>query len=620
MDPLSYRDYAMLLTVLDPEWTRVPSGAEDTSHWVFRRGCAAFGSGIQKKYARFCKANEAGRDEYGPDLERCLYNPMHYRQLSGGGDAAITLVDDHDAPHHLTMRVHNRLRDACLAYCPQVQSYAPKGNPLFAELDALFSPSFGPRPGDETDDAGERRLPRRGPPQRLPVHRQQRRAPLMLMSRLKLDGLCALGKSLSCQRAVYRAMASRLAILLDELREMPRKQMEALDIRHSDLDTEAGNLRCVFLDLLSAEEIGLMVFCRNFSVAMAFVAGLRTLRLRDLLTACPDLAPALSREPLHRFIVGHIRKRRTPGRYDYPIEELADNHVFRWSWSSLFVSPGQFSGTRGTDFRHCHGTLYPTIGFELSPGHRHRAFLKIREIQRTGHAVVPEDDARFLKFPVGTVDWVLSPEEIGVVAVPRKSRDGGVRNTAPLSIREFVEATDRLRNTFRLHGLESDEPLEGRDVIDFRAGFSVDVAPCPTLLETGRMDEGHAHVAAFCDFSYRLVRQLCPSLPASPAEQPMPTEGLHRLSIAHLFNHQVEAGIPVYLRRTIERLFQTYYMTLCDPLRFDMVLDLYDSFAALHRAITKSLAEQGRRIHAATGRYTVITERQVRELASAYLQ
>jgi hypothetical protein len=228
------------------------------NHRQMRKNCLAYGRDINANYQRWREGNRDSSDAIY--LKKYLYNPMSYFPIGHADDACLILTDDDPPAHHLAMRISRKIEDIWLADCPRITELARAAgmdeadtSKLFYEPHELFDPEHGPElsPPDQDED--------------LKVHAVQRQTPFLVFSRYRMDGLVCVRHFLLARQAIYKVMIRSIRQTVANLREWclgddppPGDMLRAEDVE---------SLRCCLLDLRGAEEIGVLAFCKNISVA-----------------------------------------------------------------------------------------------------------------------------------------------------------------------------------------------------------------------------------------------------------------------------------------------------------------------------------------------------------------
>lgn len=584
LSDIAYHDYVLLVAKMDSEWGRRCKRARDyppmENHQQMRRSCLAYGRGIDRNYERWRKGN----DDKSPPvyLKRHLYNPMSYFPIGHADDACLVLADDDPSAHHLAMRISRKIEDIWLADCPRMDDLVraaclgkatkPK---LFWDLDELFDPEHGP--GGPTGRIDDR--PR--------VHAVQRQTPFLVFTRYRMDGLLCVRHFLLAQQAIYKVMIRSIIETVRNLRGWCHNESPPPPdmLRTEDVDS----LRVCLLDLRGAEEIGVLAFCSNISVAASLVARCRQLQYWHVLEEERDLRQLYEEDDCLRLIV---RDSLDSPDLDGPscVRKIQGNHLFRWTSSSVLVAPPAF---RGQDLTKCNGLLHLSSRWQAAPGHSSR----IRSC--IGLAGAPKAPMLWQAFPLGSVDLAET--------VQLDYEDDPARKQAVVNAHELIngDASDRpyvraqtvfkemnrwaVRLTEDAWSTERTSPLTGRHWIDFDTDLSVPLPPLTILLKGDATPKNLEHHAVLEDVLSRVRARLWPRLPSTVASVlRTPDDGLP-LSMHDLCKYMRRSGLPTKLRQTIESLYQMFFTVLSDPLRFDMVLDLYDAFAALHRILTSVL-------------------------------
>jgi hypothetical protein len=268
---VAYHGHLAMLCFVDTE-SQSPRETEDKDpfsqgHRNFAKRCGQYRDEIESKYDEFCKANGDEPAE-GGKIEPILFNPLCYQAIDRACNLDIVLVDDFDAMHHLTAGTETNIEDVYLAFCPVLKSLNIE-NPLgvFCEFEELF----GKEP---------QRLQKQENGDYEPIlHHLQDAHPLLAFTRYKMDGLGAIGQSLLFQQSLFRAMAAKINESITLLQEKSNTDESVADFI---TENDAKQIKCVFLDLQGAEEVGTLIFCNNYSVAMSLNAALRSLTFGDL--------------------------------------------------------------------------------------------------------------------------------------------------------------------------------------------------------------------------------------------------------------------------------------------------------------------------------------------------
>ena len=171
-------------------------------------------------------------------------------------DLSIVLLDDFDPVHCMTADIPTTEEDGCLAFCPKIKDLvgdsASQG--VLCDLHELFGEACSP--AGNAGAADKARF--------APEFQFQKSMPLLVSTKYKIGGLGALGEGVLFQNALYRAMAQRIRQVKEGLEDGANGLWKGW-MKSGDLEST----RIAMLDLQGGEEIGTLIFCRNYSVAMA---------------------------------------------------------------------------------------------------------------------------------------------------------------------------------------------------------------------------------------------------------------------------------------------------------------------------------------------------------------
>lgn len=548
---IAYNDYVAVLGYMDAEWTR----AEGT-YKPFRRGCDDFisaclkyRSGIKDNYAAFCKANHINQQK---PLDSYLYNSACYIPFGHADGLIITLLDDFDPVHHITSQLKTTLEEVCLAFCPTLQSIGVcNDKDIFRELHTLLNdnPANPECAGESCPSDSDKE------------HKFQKETPLLVFTKYRIDGLALLGEGLLFQQALFKAMAKKINDIITLLgKQFTNENAAKTLILPKDVET----FKCSFLDLQGAEEIGTLMFCRNYSVAMTVIAALRMLTYNDVFQEDKRIEDALSNSKTHLSIIKIVLNKQ-PLPED--VNEIKNNHVFRWTCSSLAVSPQILISKNHTN---CNGYLEALVDCPISPGHHSDVEDRIEIVTSQGQEYAGAEEYHRYHAGVGDIVFAYSTN-IGTTRLPLMPISS-VFSLATANDNMFGDI-DRLKE-------------HGRDVIDMTTNMTI---PVPKIFGGQERDLHHPFLA---NVLRQIQQRLCyPNPPVLPKENIDSQHEIRsgRLSIEKLKTIPCNYILPVSLKRSIEHLYQNFAICIADPFLFDMVLDFYDVFATLHRVLTDCL-------------------------------
>ncbi|MBN1490973.1 MAG: hypothetical protein JXA69_13730 [Phycisphaerae bacterium] len=583
LSDVGFHGYLLLIAKMDSEWGRRCTDPQEypllDNHLQMRENCLALGEGINENYERWRKSRV--KRPQAAYLDPYLFNPMSFFPIGHADDACLVLTDDHPSAHHLTMRISRKIEDIWLAACPRVAELtaktrferAPTGS-LFLEPHQLFDVEHGPKP---------ERIKRSDCD--LKVHAIQRENPFVAFIRCRMDGLACVRHFLLAQQAIYKSLIRSAYDVLANLSaycdsdDRPPGQL----LSTKDLDT----VRLCLLDLQGLEEIGVLAFCRNVSVAASLAERFRGLKYWHLFGQEGDLRRLYEEDPCLRLIA-----RQSLGVPDLTgaecVKKVAGNHVFRWTNTSIAVAPQVLAQD---DRTNCNGLLHLSTRWQAKPGHA-----------RTVEACVkgmPVDAKSKLwgSFPLGSVDVIeaVEPEcESDSRESVLEAQDciGGNASSRPYVRVETVlgELKERARRLIRDAWCVSKTPSSsGNHWVDFIADLEAPVPPTAVVFKDDTERNTLEHHAVLEKVLSAVQMKLWPRLPSIAARIVQTEDDGLPLSMHDLCRHMRLSGLPTGLCHTIESLYQMFFTLLGDALRFDVALDLYDAFAALHRLLTKVL-------------------------------
>lgn len=536
---VQYHDYMIMVQLTDAEWSRrrpksAPYSFEPFAqvHRQFTTHCWNYREAVERNYKAWRKANEGfsmrkgALADTGAAVEDFLYNPLAYVPFGHADCLSVVALDDFDPMHAFAAECRTTVEELSMGFCPKLESLGlNKGGPLTSFHELLGQPLLPSNNGDGYDPATQ------------PF---QQETPLLAFSRLRMDGLATLGQGLLFQQSLFRTMGIRITEVAEALRRFAERQPSKACMTAADV----ASARCVLLDLQGGEEIGLLTFCANYSVAMAFVAALRTLTYDDVYNSPTGgrLKKALGKTKLHQVLNKYVDELLCDNN-----KAMGANHVFRWSQSTLAVTASTFfSG----EMVNCRGQVSGVTEFQVAPGHRHEVVTKLK------------NTVNLYQIGTGDLAWDLGA---------RKRRTGLV----PLA--DAMTCLKEQLSTFGRRGC----PCHGRDVVDLSTTLYIPVPAVPgrswprgmqPLMAPIRKD----HCSPLVDLLQAVRDRLC-----------YDKEGC--LNISRLLTATRQYGLPSSLRRTIGQLYQNFATILADPFLFDVVLDLYDVLVALYAVLTNYL-------------------------------
>ncbi len=563
IDLIAYHDYVMVFFSMDAEWSRTNDcDCYSRSYRDFAAMCNKYRKDIEDNYRAFCKANR--EPSCFQPLEPHLYNPMHFLPFGHADELAMLLLDDFDPMHFLLAEMTNTLEEVNLAFCPKLEGIGVgTDETLFCEPHTLFDTSR--KNVGEIEDAHNSH--------QSVTHESQKETPLLVFTKFKMHGLGVLGNGLLFQHLLYKAMVSKIRQTVADLNNTTETSGPLQDLMINK--TDINSLKCSLLDLQGSEEVGTLMFCRNYSVAITLVAALRTLTFGDVFidTASHHI---INDSEIHHLIVQYSKG--SQDAQSSTLNALKSNHVFRWTHSLLATSP---EACFDPEAPNCRGYVVASPEFIVSPGH-HAVVNK--ELMRGGKDTKEiQIDDKYYYYQVGTSDLTFS------------YTSGDNKSPPPLvTISSVLFLTSKNRQTFAPN---ENAKFLGRHVVDMATNLTV---PIPKMLKhnSGAEVKIQPLFSQINDSSHypsleilrEIQERLCYNKPPYPSDTK--SKKLGRLNIPRLKEIPRTYGVPVSLRRSIEFLYQNFAILIADPFLFDIVLDLYDTFATLHAVLTEHLPVQ----------------------------
>lgn len=587
---IGYHDLLALMVSLDSEWSRQCRSPGDfpphENHVQFRRNCHRFADEINDSYDDWHKANDPSSTPKDW-VDRHLYNPLSYFPLGHADDGFLVLIDDLAPAHDLTVRIRRRIEDVALGYCLKMEdlkstaTWTRRGRHgmralaehpeagVLCDLEQRFDTEHGPVP------PSERKARSRDVSSPWTCHATHRQFPFLVFTRFHMDGIGAVTQYLLAQQALYKAMGLSVCNTLGELRRIQQSSRSPDTLVLSSRDLE--DTKVSFLDLAGTEETGALFFCRNLSVAMSMVSQIRKLTYADAFQQEQELQRQIEKDDCYRLVVkqwqrlpqsGRERQRPEPSS---AIDHIQGTHLFRWSNSSVFVSPCALLDKRARD--ECGGAIYGEVVCQLSPGHHKRMRQVFHGISSPKRVRDPGWDL----FPVG--DYDLAGVIGGEPIVPTGRGESGSGN----EVRPLVRSADLLRYWLEVTRQDikagKGRRFLGRNCVEMSLRLEV---PIP-FLDNDSQKNWH------CSVLMEVLTAVQAKLVQDPAGGNANSRRFIPMSMSALRHVRGRWKLPRHLRQTIETLYQVFYAMLADSYRFDLVLDLYDVFATLHRLITSTL-------------------------------
>lgn len=571
---IGYHDFLALICAQDAEWTRrrgnSPSAPYTSVHRQFNRVCGSYRRGINKLHGRFMNAMaqddpRRGDHRYKEKVADWLYAPVFYRPFGRADALTLTLLDDFEVPQHITANLSTSVEELSLAVLPRLEDAIDKSEleNLFWTPDQLIRESH--RYCFRRDETAKRVL----------QHSFQKDRPLLVFTKYKLDGLATAGYALLFQQALLRAMVRKTRAALNSMAD--EKVPPELEISRERL----SNVRCTLLELAGPEELGSLVYCDNFTVAVGVVSGLRSLTYGELFDVDDEglVRKTLQSSRTHQQIF-KLFNATTGAAID--IDSLRVNHVFRWTNSTLAVAPHACVNPQDAA---CHGVVEALGSYQVAPGHNATVEDHVKRAPAesgAGHKPIRLQRQNLLRYQTGRADLLE----------PYAEREEESR----LPVVSLKSALDVIaRNVNRFGTVRCNPRHCGRDVVDIGTSLTI---PIPRLRDLGCDPVPTTHTAPM-QIVLQWIRDAVFERPgkaeslldrmSAGSKKGLAGPRLGRLSIELLKRVPRRIGIPLDLRHTIEFMFNNFRTCLTDPFLFDSVLDLYGAFVSLHSILTCEL-------------------------------
>lgn len=572
---LRYHDYAMLLSCLDANWSRPK---ESQKHWEtvksalgrMRAQTETYASLVEKNLAAWKAANGLAT---APSERICpkLFHTQGWLPFGHPDALTLSLVDDFDAAQAVIERYHGTTEEVTMAFCPVMAPHIADWERQHQGLECPFiepSALFDDRPLPPADE----NLPF---PEDLSPHAIQLQHPLLFFSRLRLTTMLTMGRALPVQDVVYRAINACIARTLTSLRAGQGSSVFG--------PGGPGKLRICFLDLQEEEEIGILFFCQDYSLAMTLLAGLKNLTVKDLHDTDPTMIDEVRKCRLY-VETGEALKRLAPaGTAPDFWESLQVNHVFRWTRTTAafgwhLVQDVMDQTVPSTPhptpaLNQVQGQLRVETAVGIMPGHM-REVLDLLH-QSPHHFSTGGTD--FHLHSLGTEDltlaWQAAP---GPPAAPGAPASLVQTQHVIRTCAQLLQMLDSRRPSSSTQASPGTEPP--RHVTEWSSRLSV---PVPVLKDAQGEDILHPHVHA--NHQPGIIHRVLENL----EQKPLPF-----LDFGKLRSETRRYGLPTSQRRSVLYLFENFGNILKHPHLSDVVLDFLDVIATFHGALTSGLANE----------------------------
>ena len=585
----------------------------------FNKICLSYGKDVNTNYHNFLKANNslknAGSNRFkkrkNKYLDHSLFNPINFYTFGHADELGIVLLDDFHPVYHIPAQIRTIVEDVCLAFCPSLSSLKlsdinfDKWNlkkltldsekaeiykflNVFSELHTfdLKIPPISIRQKNKFDDYA------------LNDHPFQKQTPLLAFTKYKINTLAILGHGLLSQHALYRAIAAKIMMTLALLGKYIKPKNNSTSDNNFNLfinPSQIQNIKIVFLDLQGTEEIGTLIFCENYSIAISLVAAINSLTFDDILKV--DYQAHLEKV-MDRTLADQLNFRIDQEVHDTKISlnnaRLEKNHVIRWAHTSLAIAPQAFFNP---EVSKCNGLVEGISEVQVSSGHLNKVIKNIDEnlslYQEKAPSQKKDKQKKHIRYHIGVTDYIF--QNLSEYRAQNSDLDKNKVSSSFISICELLNVIKRNLEFFGYRYKKFDY---GRDIINWKTDI---VVPIPNIGFNNPYIESflfgsEKHYSLIAESLAIIQRRLCYHTKnkkyLESEEKYTLGDKLGRLDIDKINEATRKCGIPETLRRTIEYIYKNFATLFADPFMFDVVLDLYDTLLALHQLLTEHLPEK----------------------------
>lgn len=560
-----------------------------------------------------------------------LYQPLHFWTFGYIDELVFVLVDTPDFYFRVFGESTTAVSQVCLAAVPNLKSLgiaarrsvnrseslvpfidgawnfseyleSTIGVPLpsndtLAELNPFFNVAdlFDPKTNGDLHSATEEDVHPEQHPLRLDT-------PLTLFSRIRLSSACNLG-GIVMRRAVYRLIARAIvATQIRLLHSLHRDKETGLPVNPVEEERlkklqvgreEICSLTVCFMDNLGPEELGVLIGCRNYSVAFAVHNAIQGLTFRDLIRAEKHMKQDILTSRIHHSLREMLGAPEENLGEDDERRLLLDNHLISLTHTNVgMVSETLNSLNAETPAGKAFPGLVSLHGLpeeDIQDNVRGFAEISVRGTVNAGHN--SDVDAKFQAmsscFQTGREPLKMRwNRELLRVVVGRYDVEfhGGWKvdgtEIEPIPVVDiFTGMDDALR---RLANNDHNEKETG--VAEISTAIVVPVPQFPEDKESGKPQ---FPIRAVSERDYTALIKALKNIELEVfGEKQESVMSTSRQSAAARY-----LRMPIRLRRIVRSVANVFQTALTDPLLFDHVLDLYDSVIALDHAITHDLPE-----------------------------
>ena len=628
---LTYNDYALMLASVDAGWSRAHTSLGNSNENPFRNeisnaldelasSARYYRGSVCKNYKEWCAANGTSANE--ESISKGLFETSSWVPFGHADGLSMTLVDDLDAAQTIIEHYSKTVEEVTVAFCPKMEVYADSWtagihesmtekiasgdqcevrNPLVEPIDMF-------RPITETDrDTGVQ----------IEYDRIDDRCPLLMFTRLRLAPLLVLGRILPFQQLVYHALARKMGSAWVEL----LRDKTATSGLFTDKDVQAT--RITFLDLQEEEEIGVLFWTPNLSVAASLMVAAQSLTINDLVSVSVGRVSTIFSSKFFKELGAWWAKSRNKAAKPQALEKvLGGNHVFRWSRSTAAFSWNMFNeaiddeeSKFDTDDPNKEGSPPPpdwmkfangVVGIKtavgISPGHQRAvdtflggSFNKLVADSDTDADTDTDADAeKEPEVAAGNFHFhTLGVQDRTIVW----GKGGNVDECSPLKIGNFIQLCARFLVALKNEYAE-DDPIN-RHITGWSSVVSLPIpktGPHQPKRDGEESLEDYYHPPVDTEHHGAIILDLLGRIQAVRMElkngeikQDDPRNELAFLDPGTIRKATRKYGLPVTLRRSLMYLYEDFSSILTNVNSFDIVLDFLEVLATLHRTLTDEL-------------------------------
>ncbi len=544
---IAYHDYlALVCSFDDSAWVRMGNATLNLVPNQFTNLCHKYFINLEE--ARLAWIANNGEGTGTEPFASYLYNPACFLTFGHADSVGLVLIDEIEAMMAITSHSTSPVEQANLSYCPKLSSLGIGADGIFVDPHLLFD--------------AKRHNPNECPQRR--SHSIEQTAPLFHWARLKLNGFAVLGYGLLIQQCAYRTIAKKI----EEIQALLLKGKGAPLIEPEDVSPD--RLKITFLDPQGSEDLAILIFSKNYSVGITILSAIRALTFGDLFSEDTLIPSILERSKAHKLLTLTGKKKTSSVKAG-----LENNHIISKTYTTLGVSYSAFWDIKKPA---CNGYVSAFPNLDINPGHLASVEATLFKAN-VGKNVSTQNLGRadsIHRFLVGRQDYLVELKA-----------DLGSEMVTGLSILDFFEL---MRGVYHQFDCPNAKGETETGLLDISTSL---VIPFPKIVTNAgvelippKISDNHLSIMP-------LLLALRKSTFEGPADKSPGADPI--LCIRKLEESLNRLLLPRSLRRATHYLFQIYAHCLSDPFLFDCVLDLHDSFAALHHFLCRVTPDQERK-------------------------